>query len=311
MFGDCLSLKKGVLETVVDNPHTVSPLTSDIPYWFQMEVQYPTGRQTLSQVVSATPFSGLNDTGIDWCADDTTNRNVEGTKKEKDQSCLATPMKKDYPGQDALYGRDMMNRVSELSKTGSGSAGFDFTKVCMSGETAGEGECPPNPSLGSGANNWACILDNVTGLVWEVKSADGLHSQGNSYSWYNPDKTKNGGEPGVQNGGSCKESLCDTQAFVQAVNTLGLCGAKDWRLPTRKELLSILDNGRFSPAIDTRYFPNSQAVYYWSSSPFTENADYAWEVHFKYGEADTNKKNERNSVRLVRGRTVTFGLKNP
>ena len=311
-FNNCRNLKGGALETIVDKPPlVVSKLTNDMPYWFQMEANYATGRKTLSEVVKATPFGGLNDTGIDWCADDTANRKTGGTKGEKTSDCEL--ISASHPGQDAQYGRDMGARSYKVTKIGSGSAGFDFTKICMNGEAAGQGDCPPNPALGDDNNNWACTRDNVTGLVWEMKTKNGLRSQKNSYSWYNPDDSRNGGDPGLQNAGSCKESSCDTKAFIEAVNALGLCGANDWRLPTRKELLSIVDNGRFNPAIDTLYFPNTMSGYYWTSSayPDTEEEKAAWQVNFKYGEAYTNTKVQSNHVRLVRGRTATFGFDNP
>jgi hypothetical protein len=187
-----------------------------------------------------------------------------------------------------------------LTKSGSGSSGFDFTKVCGSGKMAGEGDCPPNPTLGSGPANWACVRDNVTGLVWEVKTTQGLRSQGNLYSWYNPDAAENGGAPGVQNGGRCEGSNCDTNAYVQEVNKQGLCGNKDWRLPTRKELLSIVDNGQLKPAIDTSYFPNTPSAHFWSSSPYADQAGSAWQVYFQYGEALPQDKGEGGQVRLVR-----------
>jgi hypothetical protein len=74
-----------------------------------------------------------------------------------------------------------------------------------------------------------------------VKQSDreSLHYYGHTYSWYNPDYNTNGGYPGVQNGGTCTGSACDYPSFVKAVNTVGLCGAKDWRMPGNKELLTI------------------------------------------------------------------------
>lgn len=308
-FGNCKNLKGAIPRAKVDSPLMVAQLTNDVPYWFQVEAQYASGRQTLSKVVRATPFGGLNDTGIDWCADDTINYDKSGTRGEKAEGCKS--LAANFPRQDALFGRDAQYLKRKLSKKGSGAAGFDFTKVCMSGEVAGEGKCPPNPALGSGPNNWACIRDNVTGLIWEMKTSSGLHSQDNTYTWYYPADSMNGGKSGVQNGGRCQGSKCDTEAFVEAVNASNLCGASDWRLPTRKELLSIVDNSRFKPAIDLRYFPNTPAGDFWSSSPYAEKTDFAWEVSFKYGEADTDQKNESNHVRLVRGKTVTFGLHNP
>ena len=50
---------------------------------------------------------------------------------------------------------------------------------------------------------------------------------------------------------------CDTAKFVADVNAAGLCGAGDWRLPTREELRSIVDYSRYDPAIDTAWFPES------------------------------------------------------
>ena len=65
------------------------------------------------------------------------------------------------------------------------------------------------------------------------------------------------------------------------------------------------------PAIDTRYFPNTSSSYYWSSSPYPDQENSAWQVNFLYGEVDPKEKNQSNHLRLVRGRTVTFGLDNP
>src|SRR3990172_6109187 len=78
----------------------------------------------------------------------------------------------------------------------------------------------------------SCVLDQFTGLVWEVKSDQpGLHDWRNTYSWYDP-REAHGGEldyRGTANAGVCSGSDCDTSAFVDAVNARGLCGYSDWR----------------------------------------------------------------------------------
>ncbi len=308
-FESCTDVRGGRLERGVEMPHSATGLFNDVAYWLQMEVETAEGRRTVSKAVKAMPFGGLNDTGIDWCADQGGNRNMGGTRTEKEEGCEV--LAATFPGQDAHRGRDAMARARILTKTGSGSAGFDFTKICMSGETAGEGRCPPNPLPGNGANNWACIRDNVTGLLWEVKATEGLRSRDHTYTWHHPDKAINGGNPGQWNGGSCRESDCDTHGFVQAVNALGLCGVDDWRLPTRKELLSIVDNSRFEPAIDTNLFPQALSARYWTSSPYADQEGSAWHVYFQYGEVYPDSKSQSHHVRLVRGRTATFGLDNP
>ena len=151
-----------------------------------------------------------------------------------------------------------------------------------------------------GPENWACTLDNLTGLMWEMKAAGGLRGKDNTYSWNNPNAAVNGGAPGTQNGGKCQGSSCDTKAYVQAVNELKLCGAGDWRLPTRKELLSIVNNGRLNPAIDIGFFPNTPAAYFWTASPYADQANLAWSVFFRYGEVYPVEKSQANQVRLVR-----------
>ena len=43
----------------------------------------------------------------------------------------------------------------------------------------------------------------------------------------------------MPNGGSCAGFQCDTYSFLNALNTVALCGFRDWRLPSRRELISI------------------------------------------------------------------------
>ncbi|MDT8439856.1 MAG: hypothetical protein RQ729_12695, partial [Wenzhouxiangellaceae bacterium] len=46
------------------------------------------------------------------------------------------------PRQDGRFGRDAQADAGALTKIGSGAAGFDFTRICNSGEAAGSGACP-------------------------------------------------------------------------------------------------------------------------------------------------------------------------
>jgi hypothetical protein len=308
-FARCPELKGGSYTAAKISPVKVMELSNDTAYWFQLEASNADGRQTRSEVVKATPFGGLNDSGIDWCADETSHRQREGTRVEKDKSC--TDLALTYPRQDGFYGRDAAARLRKLPKTGSGTAGFDFSKQCRSGEVAGEGKCPPNPLPGPGYDNWACTRDNVTGLIWEIKTETGLRSVDKTYAWQESETQGQKSQAGRQSSARCEEEDCDSLDYRQAINGLELCGYSDWRLPSRRELLSIIDNGRFNPAIDARYFPNTLPDYYWSLSRYQDQENSAWQVNFLYGEANPAEKIERKPVRLVRGRTLTFGLDNP
>jgi hypothetical protein len=94
---------------------------------------------------------------------------------------------------------------------------------------------------------------------------------------------------------------CDTHKFVADVNAQGLCGASDWRLPDPREIMSILDNSRYGPSIDTAYFPRTQSSWFWYSSPYAGHSYYAWLVHFDNGYVYAYYKGYDGHVRLVRG----------
>lgn len=151
-----------------------------------------------------------------------------------------------------------------------------------------------------------CVLDQFTGLVWEVKTeAPGLHSRNNTYTWFNPEEDASGeldyrGKPG---GGVCSGSACDTHAYVQAVNQAGLCGFTDWRMPTRDELGSISDPRKSSkpPSINTEYFPYTQSGEYWSSNDYQFHWNTAWLWSFQNGMDRVEWKESPRFVRLVRG----------
>ncbi len=146
------------------------------------------------------------------------------------------------------------------------------------------------------------MLDNATSLVWEVRETGRtLRSRNYTYSWFNPDKASNGGDAGQQNGGNCHDKLnCDTAAYVAEVNAMQLCGFADWRLPSRSELLTLVDKRR-RPSIDSVYFPDVQQVFYWTSTTDSANRALAAIVVFNQGESYSSSKAQSGHVRLVRG----------
>ena len=151
-----------------------------------------------------------------------------------------------------------------------------------------------------------CVLDQFTGLVWEVKTdSAGLHNRDHTYSWFNPTED-NSGEldfRGKPDGGQCQHSECDTFAFAQAVNKTELCGFSDWRVPTRDELGSISDPRKSStpPSVNTVYFPHTQAGEYWSSNDYQFHWNTAWLWSFENSMDRVEWKESPRYLRLVRG----------
>lgn len=88
---------------------------------------------------------------------------------------------------------------------------------------------------------------------------------------------------------------------LEIASAVDLFGHKDWRLPTRAELLTLIDDTRVNPAIDVRFFPNCRADWYWTSTPFASSpSGIAWGVYFDGGFSYWSLQDDEGFVRAVR-----------
>ncbi|MFD7770422.1 DUF1566 domain-containing protein [Streptomyces sp. NPDC059787] len=61
-------------------------------------------------------------------------------------------------------------------------------------------------------------------------------------------------------------------------------GGRTWRLPTSKELATLVDDGRVTPAIDLEAFPDTPRTgAYWSSSVFAPDRSQRWFLSYNDG----------------------------
>jgi len=230
-----------------------------------------TATLVLLPALAGAQTAPLNDTGQTQCYD-AANTAVACTQAIAGNTGVR-------PGQDGRFGRDAAQAVGVLTKTGGGAGGFDFTRVCWNGHTEGDAQCTGTlVANGSGAasatpaTDWACTYDNVTGLLWSLQTQTATWNAATAGTY--PDAGH---------------------------NSASRCGhASGWRLPTRRELLSIVHSGAFHPAIDTAYFPGTASAYYWSSDTYAPSSASAWVIDFYYGNTDASDKIFSSSVRLVR-----------
>lgn len=191
----------------------------------------------LDETVPPEPFYSFPDTGLTKCYDNT-------------EEIACPPAGSDFYGQDAQFPR----HPRSYTKLGEGGTELDS---------------------GADGGDWIMTRDNVTGLIWEVKTIDNKNL---TYTWQ------------------------DAHDFISTLNTAEFGGYNDWRMPTRLELAFLINRGSVRPAIEIDWFPNinTENYQYWSSSPRAKDENYAWRVHFTDGFVSYVLKSELLSVRAVR-----------
>jgi len=86
--------------------------------------------------------------------------------------------------------------------------------------------------------------------------------------------------------GAWSEAIAHCQA-----KTVG--GQVGWRLPSIKELATLIDSSQKDPALPSGHpFGNIKSSIYWSSTPSETDDIVAWHVSFFTGEAVTDQKSQ-------------------
>jgi hypothetical protein len=129
-------------------------------------------------------------------------------------------------------------------------------------KVSAEGKAMPDD-----ASDHACVWDRQNGLLWS-------HTLGDDRMTH--------------------------AAAEKACADFDLVGLAGWRLPSRMELESILDLTRHDPAIDTSFFPDTKAAYYWSGCRLAAGPDCAWVVDFDRGGVSDGHRDGGARVRAVR-----------
>ena len=101
------------------------------------------------------------------------------------------------------------------------------------------------------AGNRLTVIDSTTGLEWTAKPLSE--------------------EPFTHQGALDSAAACR------------IGGQSDRAIPSRQQLLSIVDLSRYSPAIDTDAFPDFPSAWFWTADLCAWSPASAWLVYFSYG----------------------------
>ncbi|WP_108945699.1 Lcl domain-containing protein [Shewanella halifaxensis] len=234
-----------------------------------------------SPVAFNTGMAFLNDTGITFGSNETQNGlNCNTSITAAD----GTELK-----QDCSQGRS-----ATVNSNADGDAGFDLTRINADGSVyTGNGNYSSEP--------WACVRDDRTGLLWEVKTNDGgIHDVRNAYRW--------GGLTAKDRDNDERQGdyYDDWNTLIIDTNEQNLCGYSDWRVPDNAQFMSLVNFGNgFGPnayKIDQAYFPNATSEFYWTASPYrgAHGEFYAWAFQLAFGNNKNVQRYQDSAVRLVR-----------
>lgn len=126
-------------------------------------------------------------------------------------------------------------------------------------------------------NGNGTVMDKTTGLLWQ----EGENAT--RYNWYQASGTY------------------DATYNLSSQNVCGSLSLEGggWRLPTLAELQTLVDKN-FNPKLNTIFFPEAYAYYYWSATSYSSNPNDAWGVDFKNGVTSSNGRPYTYYVRCVR-----------
>lgn len=129
------------------------------------------------------------------------------------------------------------------------------------------------------SSNGQEVTDSSSGLVWR-RCPEGM----------------------VWSGGECtgKYGTYTHETALQVASRVQSSSGVAWRLPNVKELASIIDRTKYSPAVDRAVFINIPSVWFWTSTPSMTNSSAAFMVDFNAGLIGSRERSVLNPIWLVR-----------
>ncbi len=125
-------------------------------------------------------------------------------------------------------------------------------------------------SYGDFSRDRGVVTDNLTKLQWQDEYGD--HNKSVQYTTW--------------------------KGSVKYCKSLYLDGRK-WRLPTRSELIALVDYGKVDKSIDD-IFQQTVGFFYWTITSHAKFDSNAWRISFNSGYSNYASKLGKSNVRCVR-----------
>lgn len=242
-------------------------------------------------------FEQLTDTGMLTCGNyglssDPDEIHANNLDCDLNESPATYPVPK---GQDGHFGRD----IADVDDS-DGRASHRYLKL-----DAGGGILPKD------SEHWSCLLDQITGLTWEMKTEGGsINANHNRFTWFNEDELINGGVSGEENDSvSCIFGAidCNTHEYLEHQNNDFVCSTDNWRLPTPRELYSLLSlrEGGITK-IDSNFLPNIHTGHssFWTSASNPSAPERAYIVDFQSASIEQADKANLHGILMVRSSQI-------
>ncbi|WP_295421052.1 DUF1566 domain-containing protein [Sulfurovum sp.] len=97
-----------------------------------------------------------------------------------------------------------------------------------------------------------------------------------------------------------KETKITQPKAAKYCSGLKLGGFDDWRLPTIRELLTLVDYRRVEPALLKEFSYVEDESFYWTNTVVADESDAFWGVNFKRGASSKASEYYERYVRCVR-----------
>jgi Protein of unknown function (DUF1566) len=206
---------------------------------------------------------------------------IDEPKDETVSPAEATNPPATWTGDDGDDGDDQDDGDDGVRDDGGTSAALDDA-----------GEPIPATPVEASPHAWAAwpmpnppSLDAGVPQAFEMPGADVVTDAVTKLEW----------QQSVENG---PQSRSAAEKYCEKLRLVG----GGYRLPSRIELLSLIDFTQGNPYLDAKAFPNAPTGKYWTSSRYAKNPASGWVVNFEFGTTlvQIETENVEHLVRCVR-----------